>query len=71
MPVQRQWLVLVDFDWSPRLSVMRVYKAGRVYPGLTQHCRAKAGSRIREIGDHAPLPISRPLGKAVCLNMEP
>lgn len=50
MPRQRKWLVLKDFDWSPRPSVVIAFKAGETRYGLTRACRYKAGDRIKEIG---------------------
>lgn len=49
MPVQRRWLVLIGFDWSPRPSVVIAYRPGQVVHGLTRACRAVAGNRIQEI----------------------
>lgn len=51
MPVQRRWLVLADFDWSPRPSVVMTFRAGQIRVGLTRACRAHAGSHIQEIRD--------------------
>ena len=51
MPKQRRWLVLADFEWSPRRGVIMSFKAGQIHPGLTRACRAKAGDRIKEIRD--------------------
>lgn len=49
MPIQRRWLVLVGFEWSPRASVIMVFRTGEVRKGLTRACRAFAGDRIQEI----------------------
>jgi hypothetical protein len=49
MPVQRRWLVLRAFEWSPRANVVITFRAGQECRGLTRACRAAAGDRIREI----------------------
>lgn len=51
MPKQRKWLVLRDFDWSPRRNVVIAFKAGEVKIGLPKPCRDMAGDRIQEIRD--------------------
>lgn len=51
MPVQRRWLVLAYFEWSPRPSVIMIFRPGEICTGLTRACRAKAGTRIEEIRD--------------------
>lgn len=51
MAEQRKWLVLEDFDWSPRRNVVMSFKAGQIRTGLTRACRDKAGDRIQEIRD--------------------
>lgn len=55
MPRQRQYLVLEDFDFSPRPGVVMAYRAGEVRKGLTRACLMKAGDKVQEIGgDPAP-----------------
>lgn len=49
MPVQRCWLVLRAFEWSPRPNVIVSFRAGQECRGLTRACRAVAGDRIQEI----------------------
>ncbi len=39
MPRQiKRYLVLRDFDFSPRPNVIRVFKAGQIRSGLTRAC---------------------------------
>lgn len=46
MPIQRQWLILRDFEWSPKPNVIIVYRAGQVRSGLTRACLQWAGDRV-------------------------
>jgi len=48
MPVQKEFLVLRSFDWTPRPNVIRAFKAGTTVRGLTAAC-IKKGSALNAL----------------------